>query len=315
MKKTFSVVLSLILICVLFIPTQAAGGTLTIKSDKSFANVGDTITVTVNLPSNSGLASLNFSLNYNNSELQYVSSSASQTFMAVINDKTAGKISYAGASVQTVNGSAVLLTAKFKVLKTNARLSVTVNEAGDGDNNKVTSSVGTSSLTVVCAHGTPNWQIEKDATCTEKGRKTAVCQYCSENLTEEIPVKGHNFGKWETVKEATETEKGEKHRVCSDCKKEEKAVIPVITNNITESQTEITTEPQTEPKAENITEKVSADNIENTAQNGENKTEKSTSKTSRVILFVVYSVVIFGLGIGTGIAITYLIKNKKRQYQ
>lgn len=62
-------------------------------------------------------------------------------------------------------------------------------------------------------------EIVVEATCTEDGSKTVVCEDCGETLsTEVIPAKGHSFGDWTVTKEATCFEDGEETRTCSVCK-------------------------------------------------------------------------------------------------
>lgn len=62
-------------------------------------------------------------------------------------------------------------------------------------------------------------EIVVEATCTEDGSKTVVCEDCGETLsTEVIPAKGHSFGDWTVTKEASCFEDGEETRTCSVCK-------------------------------------------------------------------------------------------------
>ena len=62
-------------------------------------------------------------------------------------------------------------------------------------------------------------EIVVEATCTESGSKTVVCEDCGETIsTEVIPATGHSFGDWTVTKEATCFEDGEETRTCSVCK-------------------------------------------------------------------------------------------------
>ena len=62
-------------------------------------------------------------------------------------------------------------------------------------------------------------EIVVEATCTESGSKTVVCEDCGETLsTEVIPATGHSFGDWTVTKEATCFEDGEESRTCPVCK-------------------------------------------------------------------------------------------------
>lgn len=62
-------------------------------------------------------------------------------------------------------------------------------------------------------------EIVVEATCTESGSKTVVCEDCGETIsTEVIPATGHSFGDWTVTKEATCFEDGEESRTCPVCK-------------------------------------------------------------------------------------------------
>ena len=62
---------------------------------------------------------------------------------------------------------------------------------------------------------TYEYQITKDATCTEVGIATYTCSLCGDSYMEEIPALGHDYGEWKTVKEATYTEEGLEEQICS----------------------------------------------------------------------------------------------------
>ena len=80
MKKILSITLAILMLTVCFIPSYAANSTLSVSADKTSADVGDTITVTVSISANSGLGGLDFNLNYDTNCFQYVSSSSSALF-------------------------------------------------------------------------------------------------------------------------------------------------------------------------------------------------------------------------------------------
>ena len=92
------------------------------------------------------------------------------------------------------------------------------------------------------------WNVTKEATCTEEGTKTGTCKVCKKEVTEKIDAKGHSYSEswknddknhwkectgckekiesaeheyeWTVTKEATCTEEGSKTGVCEVCKKE-----------------------------------------------------------------------------------------------
>lgn len=68
-------------------------------------------------------------------------------------------------------------------------------------------------------HTPGDWIIEKEATCTDEGKKVQTCTVCNEVLeTEVIPRLGHtSTGIWETYREPTCHEEGEEIQYCSVC--------------------------------------------------------------------------------------------------
>ena len=66
-------------------------------------------------------------------------------------------------------------------------------------------------------HDWGDWTTTKQATCTQAGSRTRVCDQCGYTQTESIPKKGHSWGKWQTTKEATCEKHGEQTRKCSVC--------------------------------------------------------------------------------------------------
>ncbi len=308
MKKLLSLLLIFTVLCACCIPTFAASPKLTVSADKTSANVGDTLTVTVNLSANSNLGGLDFYLNYDKDSFQYISSSETTLFsFTELNDRTVGKVRFSGISKESVTASGKVLSVKLKVLKINGKLTVTVNEACDTDNKSVLSTVGTSSLTISCAHGNPKWTTVKKASCTEKGQETATCEYCSKALSREIPLESHKFGEWEIKKEATETEKGEKTRVCSVCKKTETVAIPVI---------ETTTVPQTEENVTQTEETVTENKNqtpEEPATKSENEKDESGKGNVKTATAIICAVLSFVLGAAAGTGITFLIIKKKER--
>lgn len=233
MKKIVSVVIALIIVCsVCFTAVFAASNTaaLTAKSNVSKANVGDTVKVTVDLSANSDLGALTFYLKYDSSSYEYVKGSlkAGGLFaMEEINDKTTGSLKYTAMTGTSVTAAGTLITAEFKVLKTNSAFSILVDEAWDSGDNDITSAVASRSkgVTVACAHGKTEEKVTAQPTHTANGTKSVVCSYCGTTVkTESIPATGHSFGTWTVTKAATCTEKGTETRTCSCGAKETREI-------------------------------------------------------------------------------------------
>lgn len=233
MKKIASVVIALIIVCsICCTAVFAASNTaaLTVKSNVSKANVGDTVKVTVDLSANSDLGALTFYLKYDSSCYEYVKGSlkAGGLFaMEEINDKIAGSLKYTAMTGTSVTAAGTLITAEFKVLKTNSAFSVLVDEAWDSGDNDITSAVASRSkgVTVACAHGKTEEKVTAQPTHTANGTKSVVCSYCGTTVkTESIPATGHTFGAWTVTKAATCTEKGTETRTCSCGAKETREI-------------------------------------------------------------------------------------------
>lgn len=217
-----------LLLCACCIPTSAAGASLTLKADKSAVSVGDTVTVTVNMSGNPGIASLDFSLYYEASKVQLLSpeslSNGTNSFfgMESVNPNTSGVIIYRGASTESQKNGTVL-TVSFKVLKPNAKFSVGDLEAhtsGDPekDNGKIPEvPVTANTLTLSCAHKNATSTQTKAPTCTAAGTKTVTCKDCGYSHIESVPALGHSFSKWSVTTKATCTEQGFETRTCTRC--------------------------------------------------------------------------------------------------
>ncbi len=67
-------------------------------------------------------------------------------------------------------------------------------------------------------HTAGAWTVEKEATCTEEGKKVQRCTECSEVVATEIIAKtNHRFDDGIVIKEATATEVGKKLYTCEIC--------------------------------------------------------------------------------------------------
>lgn len=233
MKKLFSLVMALIIACglcctaVFAASNQAA---LTAKTNVVAANVGDQITVSVDLSANSDLGALTFYLKYDPSCYEYVNGSlkvGGLFAMEEFNDKTAGSLKYTAITGTSVNTAGALITAEFKVLKTNSAFSILVDEAWDSGDNDITSAVASRSkgVTVACAHGNTEWKTTTAPTHTATGTKALVCTACQEVIkTESIPALGHTYGAWAVTTPATCTAEGVETRTCSCGATETRAV-------------------------------------------------------------------------------------------
>lgn len=66
-------------------------------------------------------------------------------------------------------------------------------------------------------HTYGDWEVTKAATCQEKGKETATCTVCGATDTRETELADHTYGDWEVTKAATCQEKGEETATCTVC--------------------------------------------------------------------------------------------------
>ncbi len=347
MKRLLSIFLVLALLCSCAIVSSAASPAVSVSSSKTAVDKGDTVTISVKLASGSNLNGIKFKVEYNTSDFEYVagSVSASNIFMVEPNDRNKGYIIYSGVSMSPVTAVGTLMTFKLKVLNYGGKISITVIEALD-ENDEATT-VKATGITLKCAHSKMNWKVTekstctkkgvetgtcpcgyigtreismlehtvgkytvtKEPTCTEKGTKQAVCTVCNKDFTEEIKATGHTYGKWVVEKEATETEKGLKKAECSVCGDVKEQVIPVISKE-TESSTESTT------FKENVTDEPSTEELtteEPSNQASSNNVEEKTSTTKTVVLTIVSVLAVEAIIAGVVILIIKQRKKEKEQ--
>lgn len=224
MKKIASILLALVIavsMCATVAFAATTSATLTVNSSAKTANAGDIITVTVDLSANSDLGVLTFNLLYNTDEYEYVADSLKVNgifSMEETNDRVAGRLRYVAITATTVNKGGACITAQFKVLKPGSTISLDVEEAYNGSDEDVTTSLAgrVTNLTVACAHGKTEEKVTKQPTHTETGTKAIICSACGKTMkTESIPALGHTYGAWTVTKAPTCTEKGVETRTCS----------------------------------------------------------------------------------------------------
>lgn len=289
MKKVLSILFAIILLCIGIIPSYAANPVISVNTVSS-ASVGETITVSVNLSANSKLAGINFTVSFNTTEFTLVSESVSTTSLLMgITNVGNSSIKYAGVSDAAVNSGGTLLSFKLKVLKTGGRISLSLNDAIDENDNFVR--VSTSGATVNCSHANMNWTVTQKATCTANGTKKGTCA-CGYTKTESIQKTNHTYGGWVVEKQPTETKTGLKVSKCSVCGDKKEQVIPVIAttptkpSNVTTTRPNETTRPSvtTTTKPSEVTTKAPASTT--TTKPGEDLSQESTTEPTTEVTTV-----------------------------
>ncbi len=230
MKKIVSILTVLALVCLCAVPAFAVNTTaaLTLSADKTTANVGDVITVTVAVSENSNLGTLQFNVEFDKTAYTPVEGSVTTPISAlnpVVNLNYAAGVRYAGATAGAITEGGALVTFQLRVVKPGSPLTLVIDNAYDGTTldgenvlDQVIANSTASSVTIACGHATTKVNTTKDPTCTEEGTTQTVCEVCGAVIsTGRIPATGHTPGDWEVKTPATCTEAGEEVQKCAVC--------------------------------------------------------------------------------------------------
>lgn len=207
-----------------------SGYEVTVNLDKTQVNAGDTVTATLNLTKNAGIAGLTMHVSYDTGVLEFVSADAVKDILAGPSVKKdtdgTGVVGYSYASEENATGTGSILTITFKV-KDTAKVGESqigfakldgATSTSETTVSKIDISAGTATFTVNCNHADTTTNTTKEATCTENGTSEVVCNTCGAVVkTDNIPALGHTFGEYSVTKEATCTDKGTEEATCSRC--------------------------------------------------------------------------------------------------
>ena len=158
MKKLKLVISMLLALSVIFassIVASAASMGVSLSASKTSLKPGDTVTITVNLSSNTGIGGVDFALKYNTTHLQYQSSAVTGVGSSFgWNQVNSGTSVVNGAFMNTdgtsTTSTGALATVTFKVITTSdVTSSVSVSAEGtDADGNPTASSSSSISLKI-----------------------------------------------------------------------------------------------------------------------------------------------------------------------
>ncbi|MGN1239259.1 MAG: cohesin domain-containing protein [Paludibacteraceae bacterium] len=229
MKKTLSILLALALVLSMGVLTVFAAPTTTdgkvvLTADKSSAKVGDTVTVTVTATPDSalGIGSLQFKLRYDTTALELVSFNDAGYINSAELNPAPGNLGYAATTTGSITSAGKVVTATFKVLKTEAEVNLVLEVFGlsDFDGTDVSDAAVNNSVLLVhfaCDHTYGNWAVTTPATCTTPGEETRTCTACGAEDHRAISATGHHYGDWVVTTPATCTTPGVETRTCNDC--------------------------------------------------------------------------------------------------
>lgn len=234
-RKAVCILIAVLLCSIGFVSAFAAETyTLYVDADKKAANVGDIVSVQIELKPNAHVSSMTFCIMYDTDSFEYQGNAENGALLKAceassnVNASTKGKIVFSFMTEASLYSGGELMTASFKVLKPNGKINIVLDtvSADDMDGTDVTANGKVESLTVLCAHGAEKtWNVIKQPTHIEDGEKEWACTSCGEPFTtDSIPATGHSFGAWTVTKASTCTAKGIETRTCSCGAKETREI-------------------------------------------------------------------------------------------
>ncbi|MBR5246188.1 MAG: hypothetical protein IKV25_02305 [Clostridia bacterium] len=158
MKKVLSVLLATIMLFAVIPTTAFAGSILDVEipapaiiasADRTSVDVGDIVTVTVEVPVDSNLVDLTYVLNYDTAYFRMIEDSASLNGVfstEMSNDQIEGEFKYSGTTGTPVTEAGTLFTIQFVILQTGGRITFGIKEARVLSGNRVVNVTATSIL-------------------------------------------------------------------------------------------------------------------------------------------------------------------------
>ncbi len=159
MKKVLSVLLVALMLLATIPSTVFAGSILDeidipapaiiATADRTSVDVGDIVTVTVEVPADSNLVDLTYTLTYDTAYFRMIEDSATINGVfssEMINGQIAGEFKYSGTTGTPVTEAGTLFTIQFVIVQTGGRILFTVNNARVLSTNGVINVTATSLL-------------------------------------------------------------------------------------------------------------------------------------------------------------------------
>ena len=190
-KKLASVLLAVAMIFALSVVANAASTSVTARANKTNVSAGDTVTVTVSLNQNPGIAGVDFELNYDSSkfELQNVTKgSAASNFDMASANSTGSSIrgAYLNSDGSSTSSTGALATVTFKVISdsaSTASIGISASSTnGNGDGVETYASGTSVKIVTTTATTKPETTTKKETTTKETTTKE------TENTTKIIPA-------------------------------------------------------------------------------------------------------------------------------
>ena len=248
MKKLLGIFMVAMLLVLAVAPAALAAENPTLTVSSTSANLGEEIVLSVSLSNNTGISSLQFTVDYDENVIE-LKSFANQLSGNVLVDSEVSTAKFAVIAVSDITTNGMVCEIAFNVLDSAALGSTSVSLSDveittDGGYTKLDTTIVPGTVTVnETEHLWDEGSVTHEATCSEEGEMTYTCQRCGATKTESIAKLPHTE---ETVKgyAATCTDDGLTDGVkCSVCGEVivEQEIIPA-TGHTPDGEGEVVTE-------------------------------------------------------------------------
>lgn len=237
MKKIVFIVLSLVFILAVSMNVFAAELTMGLAAEKTTANRGDSIVVTVSVGEFEACTGGSLRISYDSSVFERSENKWLLTGTAMQIPDGDAAFAYGSSSPTTISGAVYqfTLTVKENAAFSASSVSVKLDLKNAAGTTSVTQSV---SVTVVCTHAYDNscdtscnicgesreithtWnggEITTQPTCSAEGVRTYTCTVCGQTKTEAAEKLSHSWDSGEVTKAATCTDSGTRLYHCTGC--------------------------------------------------------------------------------------------------
>lgn len=226
MKKTLCVIIAVIIaLSSCAVVSFADAPAISMSADKTNANAGDIVTLTVKVAKDSNLCSATLDLVYDNSFFKIVSIEATEAMNGFVNKNyKPNKARYTAVVEDRLRDETDLFTAKFEVLKRGGKISLEAAEvyfiASDMKRTNVTTEVNEDlkdeAATIICPH-TEKTTTTTNPTCSKEGKKVETCKECGYAKETPIAKLPHSGDEVVVIKAATCAEAGKQGKKCKVC--------------------------------------------------------------------------------------------------
>ncbi|MBR2952776.1 MAG: hypothetical protein IKC45_00155 [Clostridia bacterium] len=163
-----------------------------ISTNSKGVNIGDVITVTVNIPENSGISGITGDICFDSNAFKVISMTNSSGMGIVNKDYSNGKARFCTVTENSSIDGGIICTLELEIIDTeNTNISLDIVDAIDDDYDPV--SVITNEITFCSEHSFTEWEVVEEANCYIYGSEIRSCTYCGHIENREIPLTSCNY--------------------------------------------------------------------------------------------------------------------------